>query len=103
MVAIYREVLELDEVDIAGNFFDLGGHSLLATQLVSRLRRTSGRGVTGGAGARGLRIERVKRFDAEFVAEVGEAALRLDRHRRRPVGVVVDHDALAPVDERAEL
>ena len=37
---IWREVLKVDRVGVADNFFDLGGHSLLLTQVVSRLRRT---------------------------------------------------------------
>ncbi len=38
LAEIWREVLQLDTIDIRQNFFALGGHSLLATQLVSRIR-----------------------------------------------------------------
>ncbi|HEV2705161.1 MAG TPA: phosphopantetheine-binding protein, partial [Pyrinomonadaceae bacterium] len=38
--AIWREVLQVDEVGIDDNFFDLGGHSLLMIKLNSRLRET---------------------------------------------------------------
>ncbi|WP_304511256.1 non-ribosomal peptide synthetase [Desulfopila sp. IMCC35008] len=43
LVAIWQEVLNLNEISIHDNFFDLGGHSLLATQVVSRIRRIFGR------------------------------------------------------------
>jgi len=35
---IWAEVLRVDKVGVADNFFDLGGHSLSAAQVVSRMR-----------------------------------------------------------------
>src|SRR5439155_8719099 len=40
LVAIWTEVLKLDQVGVNDNFFELGGHSLLATQIISRIRST---------------------------------------------------------------
>ncbi len=39
MAALWAEVLQVERVGLADNFFALGGHSLLATQLISRVRR----------------------------------------------------------------
>lgn len=38
LAGIWSEVLEVDRVGAADDFFDLGGHSLLVTQAVSRIR-----------------------------------------------------------------
>src|SRR4029077_7760230 len=42
LAAIWAEVLGLDEVDVADNFFDLGGHSLLAIQLMAHIENVFG-------------------------------------------------------------
>jgi amino acid adenylation domain-containing protein/FkbM family methyltransferase len=42
LCGIFSEVLKLDQVGTAQNFFDAGGHSLLATQIISRVRNAFG-------------------------------------------------------------
>jgi amino acid adenylation domain-containing protein len=40
LAAIWRQVLDLDQVRSDDNFFWLGGHSLLATRIISRIRES---------------------------------------------------------------
>jgi len=46
VLAIFRDVLETEDVDVADDFFDLGGDSLLATRVLSALARATGRELT---------------------------------------------------------
>ncbi|GHJ47712.1 hypothetical protein Cs7R123_50540 [Catellatospora sp. TT07R-123] len=46
VAGIWAEVLELEQIGRDDDFFDLGGHSLLATQVVAKLRRAVGAGVS---------------------------------------------------------
>ncbi|MCV3216977.1 amino acid adenylation domain-containing protein [Plectonema radiosum NIES-515] len=39
IAAIWREILQLEQVGIYENFFELGGHSLLATQVALRMQK----------------------------------------------------------------
>jgi polyketide synthase PksJ len=43
IAAIWREVLQLEEVDIKDNFFDIGGTSVLLTHVHPRLSAILGR------------------------------------------------------------
>ena len=38
LAAIWKQVLQVDQVGIHDNFFDLGGHSLQATRVIARIR-----------------------------------------------------------------
>jgi amino acid adenylation domain-containing protein len=42
LVRIWREMLNVPQVNVYDNFFDLGGHSLLATQMIAKLEQELG-------------------------------------------------------------
>lgn len=46
VLAIFRDVLETEDVAVADDFFDLGGDSLLATRVLSALARATGEELT---------------------------------------------------------
>lgn len=64
---VWCELLEIDEVGVADNFFEVGGHSLLAAQVVYQL-----------ADRTGLPLELEAFFDLGTVHEI---AAELDRMR----------------------
>ena len=46
VLAIWKDVLKLDSIDLDANFFDLGGHSLLAAKMLARLGEMMGHPVS---------------------------------------------------------
>lgn len=42
LLAVWREVLEVEHLDLDDDFYDAGGHSLLAAHLMARVERTLG-------------------------------------------------------------
>ncbi|NUR59075.1 MAG: amino acid adenylation domain-containing protein [Catenulispora sp.] len=46
IAAVWREVLGVERIGVDDDFFDLGGHSLLAAQVIAKLRKQVGAGVS---------------------------------------------------------
>lgn len=61
LVAIFAEVLDLDQVGIGENFFELGGHSLAAVQVLYRLKNEWG-----------IQLPIRVLFESPTVSELGE-------------------------------
>ena len=87
LAGIWSEVLGLERVGAADNFFDLGGHSLLATRVISQLRGT----FQVELGLRAL-------FEAPTVAEL---ASRIEEALRAGAGVQAP--PIEPVDRSGDL
>jgi 2-polyprenyl-3-methyl-5-hydroxy-6-metoxy-1,4-benzoquinol methylase/acyl carrier protein len=69
LASIWSEVLRLERIGAADNFFTLGGHSLLATQVVSRIRNRLG-----------VNLPLQSLFKAPTVAELAREVSELQRH-----------------------
>lgn len=85
VVAIWQEVLGIQQVGIHDNFFDLGGHSLLATRLVARLRQ-----------AFQVDLPLAKFFESATVLNIAEAIQGIQHQE-------ADEDALEILQMLAEL
>ncbi len=40
LVAIWQEVLDIEQIGVTDNFFDLGGHSLMVAQMINRIHKS---------------------------------------------------------------
>jgi amino acid adenylation domain-containing protein len=59
LAMIWQEVLGIESVNVADNFFDLGGHSLMAVRLVNEIKKLTGVEIPLTALFQGATIERL--------------------------------------------
>ncbi|WP_084143620.1 hybrid non-ribosomal peptide synthetase/type I polyketide synthase [Methylocapsa acidiphila] len=76
LAEIWRDALEVDEIDRNSNFFELGGHSLLAVRMVARV-----------AAAFGVKLRIGALFEAPTLAEFAKLVSRFEK-RVAPSSVV---------------
>jgi amino acid adenylation domain-containing protein len=62
LLAIWKQVLRLNEIGITDNFFDLGGHSLLAMRLLAEVDRAFGQRLPVATVFRAQTIEQMAAF-----------------------------------------
>ncbi|HSF39388.1 MAG TPA: non-ribosomal peptide synthase/polyketide synthase [Thermoanaerobaculia bacterium] len=89
LAGIWAEILGLERVGAADNFFNLGGHSLLATRVMSRLR-----------GAFGVEVPLREIFEAPVLADLAarvETALRAGASPLAPPLVPVPREGPLPL------
>ncbi|HTB96907.1 MAG TPA: amino acid adenylation domain-containing protein [Terracidiphilus sp.] len=100
MVALWAELLRIDQIGVDDNFFDLGGTSLAAVRMASAYQNRFG-----------VEIPLVKIFQYPTVGQlchflegqfskqssVGDALARTERLRRRPISETGEREAVAIV------
>ena len=94
ILALWREVLDRDDLGMTDDFFEVGGHSLVATRVITRLRERAGVTLplrvlfehsTAEALAAALRAER-----ARAAAPAATGSLRRTNRERRTVAIGAD-------------
>ena len=90
LVAIWKDVLKVDDVGVDDDFFELGGDSLLSIRVIGR------------AGREGIRIAPERFFErptiAHMAASIGAAAPRVSANgARTAVGAAVGEAPLTPI------
>lgn len=81
--AIWREVLDVDEIGVLDGFFELGGHSLLATKVIARMRSRFG-----------VEISLRALFDAPTVAALAAVVDRTRGDRVPPAAITGPREEL---------
>lgn len=86
LVAIWREMLDVEEIGISDNFFALGGHSLLAVRLFARIEDRLG-----------VRLPLASLFQSATIAELAAMI-----YRQRESAQTVQWASVVPMRPRGE-
>jgi len=78
VAAVWRELLQIDEVGLTDDFFVVGGHSMVAAQVVAELEERTG-----------VPLELESFFDLAIVEEVAAELDRLQRQGDDDHGTIV--------------
>ncbi|MBZ5622001.1 MAG: amino acid adenylation domain-containing protein [Acidobacteriia bacterium] len=101
LLAIWKQVLRLDELEITDNFFDLGGHSLLAMRLLAEIDRVFGRRLPVATVFRAQTVEQMAAVLSQRSPKPWSSLVTLQPHGLRPPLFVVpaaDGNVLAFAD-----